>query len=279
MGKFFANVAAGIIKRVSNTTQNSNAGLNWWKIKYLKHLPYNKPGVYDLQGIKIHYKNGPEILHSLKEIFVEEIYKLDIATTNPYIIDCGSNIGLAVIYLKKRYPNAEIIAFEPDKGNFELLEKNVLKNSWDKIKIYNKAIWKSEGILSFKTEGTLGSKIDQTATDENTVQVPSVRLKDLLIRKVDFLKIDIEGAEYEVLKDCADSLSEVENLFIEFHGHFERMFELTEIFEIVKMNGFSFYIKEADNVYATPFFRSGKQVNYDLQLNIFCFRIQSDGRK
>src|SRR5688572_17248330 len=110
MAKFFANVAAGVIKRMRGQTKYNKAGLNWWKIKYLKHLPYNQPGVYDLNGIKINYKNGPEILHSLKEIFAEEIYNIDFETNNPYIIDCGSNIGLAVIYLKTRYPSAEIIA-------------------------------------------------------------------------------------------------------------------------------------------------------------------------
>ena len=274
MGKFFANVAAGVLKRVSSKAKDNAAGLSWWKIKYLKHLPYNRPGVYDLKGLKIHYKNGPEILHSLKEIFVDEIYNIDFTTKDPFIIDCGSNIGLAIIYLKSRYPAAKIIAFEPDKSNFELLQKNVLHNSWSNIDLHNKAIWKEDGILSFKTEGTLGSKIEEGSTDENIQKVTAVRLKNLLTRKVDFLKIDIEGAEYEVLKDCADSLFNVTHLFIEFHGYFDKMFQLTEIFEIVKKNGFAFYIKEADAVYKTPFSRSEKKVNYDLQLNIFCFRVQ-----
>src|ERR1044071_4816990 len=48
-----------------------------------------------------------------EEIFKRENYKVDFATNDPFIIDCGSNIGLSIIYFKTRYPNAKIIGFEP----------------------------------------------------------------------------------------------------------------------------------------------------------------------
>ena len=276
MGNFVANVVSGITGRIKKQFKNKHekAGLNWWKIKYLKHVPYNKPGTYNLKGHTIHYNNGPEILHSLKEIFSEDIYNIPFKTKTPYILDCGANIGLSVIYLKRQHPGARIVAFEPDLQNFKTLTKNIESQNWQDIELRNEAIWKENGTLSFKNDGTLGSKLEASnnGNESGYTTVKTARLKDLLISKVDFVKLDIEGAEYEVLKDCEDYLSNIEYLFIEFHGYFNKMYELTEILDMVQRNGFSFYIKEATSVYETPFNRTSDKKMYDLQLNIFCFK-------
>jgi FkbM family methyltransferase len=272
MGNFFSNVVKGIGKRFRNPIKAKlkKAGLSWFKIKYLKHLPYHQPGIYNLNGLKVHFTNGPEILHSLEEIFVSDVYNIEFDNDQPYILDCGANMGLATIYLKRRYPKASIVAFEPDKNNFELLKINTGQANWSNIELRQEAIWKEDTLLRFKSEGTLGSKISNQQNDgPSYTEVKACRLRNLLDRKVDFLKLDIEGAEYEVLKDCADRLHMVQYLFIEFHGSFKNMHELNTIFDIVVRAGFSYYIKEATSVYQTPFNRSEKGAMYDLQLNIF----------
>jgi hypothetical protein len=109
---------------------------------------------------------------------------------------------------------------------------------------------------------------------ENSQQVKAIRLKDYLNNKVDFLKIDIEGAEYRVLKDISEKLTNVENLFLEYHGNFNQNDELVEIFEIISKSGFQFYIKEAVSVFDHPFLhKKDLKIPYDVQLNIFCFRL------
>jgi len=277
MSNFFLNVLNGIGGRIKNKFNSpyKKAGLTWFKIKYLKHLPYGKAGVYDLNGIKICFNNGPELYHSLIEIFVEDIYNIEFNNLQPYILDCGANIGLASIYLKNKYPEATIIAFEPDNHNFRLLSKNVAQKNWENIDIRNEAIWKEDCMLNFSSAGTLGSKIisNNESVDSDNFNTKAVRLKNLLNRKIDFLKLDIEGAETAVISDCANELSCIENMFIEFHGHFNKMDELNSVLNIVTSAGFAYYIKEATNVYSTPFKRNHKGIEYDLQLNIFCFRI------
>ncbi len=277
MAVFFSNIVSGISKRVTKcfSSKNKKANLNWFKIKYLKHLPYNKPGVFNLNGTKIHFIHGPELFHCLHEIFVEDIYNIEFKKPNPIILDCGANIGLATIYLKQRYPDAKIIAFEPDENNFKLLEKNINQHQWSNIEIRKEAIWKDDCILKFTCDGSLGSKINSESKSANEIEVKAIRLKNLLNNPIDFLKIDIEGAEYEVLKDCSESLDKIDNLFIEFHGNFNKIHELNTIFEIIKNAGFAYYIKEASNVYPTPFNRPPVAMVYDLQLNIFCFRIKN----
>ena len=69
------------------------------------------------------------------------------------------------------------------------------------------------------------------------------------------------------------NLSNVKNLFIEYHGTFHQYAELTKIFQIVTREGFSYYIKEALNIYKSPFLQTkDPKVPFDVQLNIFCFR-------
>jgi hypothetical protein len=118
----------------------------------------------------------------------------------------------------------------------------------------------------------MGSSINPDMSDKG-VEVKAVRLKNLLDRPVDFLKIDIEGAEYEVIKDSADSLQQVKRMFLEYHGRFEQNDELLEMLNIVRAAGFQFYIREAAPVHPIPFRpkRSG-ELPYDVQLNIFCLR-------
>lgn len=273
-GSFLGNVVRGARFRARKmmSQPGSKIGLSRYKAWKLKHLPYNTPSTFDLNGKTIHFNNGPELLHSLKEIFIEEVYKIRFDKNAPYIIDCGANIGLAILYLTAHYPDAQIIAFEPDDINFSFLHKNIHTNKLVNVDLRKEAVWKETTTLQFAGEGTLGSRISEDG-GTGLKEVQATRLKDLLNRPVDFLKMDIEGAEYEVLKDCADRLHLVDRLFIEFHGQFNKMHELSGIFQMLEANSFAYYIREAAEVYPTPFFREqDANKEYDLQLNIFCFK-------
>ena len=57
-------------------------------------------------------------LSSREEIFDQQIYRFNTSNSKPYIVDCGANIGLSIIYFKQLFPNAEIVAFEPDEKIF-----------------------------------------------------------------------------------------------------------------------------------------------------------------
>ena len=131
------NVIEAIQKKFTSRTKQKRkkAGLNWYRIKYLKHLPHGKPSVYTFKGNKIHFKNGSELLHSLREIFMDEIYKIQFDKSNPYIVDCGANIGLSVLYQLYRYPQARIVAFEPDKGNFHQLQQKCKPTKFSQCEI------------------------------------------------------------------------------------------------------------------------------------------------
>jgi FkbM family methyltransferase len=205
-----------------------------------------------------------------KEVFNQEIYKFQAQRSNPTIVDCGANLGMSVIYFKELYPDASIIAFEPDPHIFGFLQKNVESFGFKDVETVKAAVWDSEGWISFQPDGGAGGKIVPECSEENMVQVKTVRLRDILTQKnVDFLKIDIEGAEHRVINDCKDILGKIDFLFIEYHSIANTPQKLHEILQIVYENGFRYHIKEAFTR-KFPFVNETLNHGMDLQLNIFC---------
>ncbi len=265
------NLFRGIKDRLlSLFGKEASGGVGWFLEKWLKHVPAGKQRTVRLGGTSFTFLNPSEFLHTYREIYGNGIYELRLSDS-PFIIDCGANIGIGTLYLKQRHPGATILAFEPDETNFALLEKNLLDNGVTDVETRKEAVWKEDGIIGFSPDANTGSRIEESASKKNR-EVTSVRLRNLIDRKVDFLKMDIEGAEYEVLKDIEPSLHLVENMFIEYHGDFSQGSELAEIATFIARNGFGYYIREAASRHPNPFQRSASKPMYDVQLNIFCFR-------
>ena len=209
-------------------------------------------------------------LYGLKEIFIQEVYKFKSRKNNPKIIDCGANIGLSIIFFKRLFPEAKIIGFEPDDDIYKVLEYNLSKFKLNDVKILRKAIWINEEPLFFKKNKSVGGHLVQEQSN-NVIKVETVRLKDILNDQVDFLKIDIEGSEYDVLNDCKNQLNKVENIFVEYHSFHENPQMLSELLSILKNAGFKIYVKEAWENMKNPFIEQ-KGYYFDLQLNIFGYR-------
>ena len=248
-------------------------GISWLKEKIIKHNDARGPKSIQACGKQIHYQSNEELIHCLKEIFFEKIYQFNSVKKNPFIIDCGAHIGMSVLNFKQQYPDAEIMAFEPDETNFKLLQTNVKEWGFDNIQLFQNPVWNAEEEIIFEASGAMGGKITNSKEQiSSSIKLKSVRLANLLNREIDLLKIDIEGAEYEVLVDCQDKLQLVSNLFVEFHSTFEDKFKLIEILAILNKAGFDFYVKEANNVFPHPFKKKKINTPFDLQLNIFAFR-------
>jgi FkbM family methyltransferase len=242
------------------------------EVSRINQLPRRRESATRLFEQKIYFPDGYWFLHSMNEIFVEEVYKFQASVQTPLIIDCGANIGLSVIYFKKLFPSASIIAFEPDEKIFKRLADNIAQFNYDRVELVNKGVWNANTTLSFIAEGTLGGRVtDNEKEARNVISIQAVRLKDYLNQTVDFLKIDIEGAEYEVLTDCEAALRNVKLLFVEYHSTSTMPQRLNEILTIISTAGFRYYIREAARNVKYPFV-DGRRNWFDLQLNIFCYR-------
>lgn len=245
-------------------------------LDYFKFKNKNETGVFStkLYGKKILINNPFWYLHSVEELFLEEVYEFSADNSAPYIIDCGANLGLSIIYFKKRFPNCKILAFEPDKNIFALLKKNLQAFNYKDLELINCAVWNENTVLNFSSDGALGGTISELGINKvSSTTVDAKSLKEFLeLEQVDFLKIDIEGAEFEVLNACRFSLERVKKLFVEYHGGPKLPQMLPELLEIIKSAGFRFYIREAWKNMEHPFLDYQRERYYDLQLNIFCYR-------
>ena len=250
----------------------NNSRIGWINKKILKHQEDEQVKVFYFENTRVHYRRPYELLHLYTDIFEKGIYRFRASTDTPLIIDCGANIGMSVLNFKIQYPRAKVIAFEPDKDNFDLLEKNVSANNLRDVHLHRAAVWTANGTVSFAFEGTEASRITNDSSGSHVVT--SVRLADLLAaeEKLDFLKIDIEGAEWPVLQDCAPMLHKVQHLFLEYHGNTDETYKLTGLMNMLKEAQFSVYVQNAADVLAQPFLNKTTTVIYYLQLNFYCFK-------
>ena len=217
-------------------------------------------------------RDTPTFLSSYEEIFEQEIYKFNTNEAIPIIIDCGANIGLATLYFKIKYPRAKILAFEPDPNIFEALKNNIEVHNFKGVELYNEAIGDKQETLLFNMEGGHSGMLVKEPTDK-TVSVAVTALKDVLSKfdQVDFLKIDIEGHEINVLPTIALELKKVKNLFLEYHTFIDQPQRLSTIIRLIEEAGFRYYIKEAAHK-KNPFLERELFYKMDMLVNIFCYR-------
>ncbi len=254
-------------------TPNPKTGLSDYEKNRILKYPKLQAGETTLFEKPFSFSDNAGFLHSLEEIFETEIYKFQTQDEIPYIIDCGANFGLSILYFKKLYPNAKIIAFEPDKKIFETLKKNIqyFPNHED-IEIHETAVWTEDSQLKFYADGSLAGSIVTDYSERNLVEIiEAVDLKKYLTRKISFLKIDIEGAENKVIFDIAPHLHFVDKLFLEFHGLKNERQNLDKILSLLTSCGFEYYIRLAGDTMRFPFCNETPKA-FNQQLNILCFR-------
>lgn len=177
-----------------------------------------------MHGLKIGYFDRATLSHLYREIFVRQYYYFEAATDSPRILDCGANLGMATMYFKWLYPNARIQAFEPDPTTFKLLERNINQNNLRDVTLHNCALWHEEGEIElFIDQSIAGSPLMSTRKsrfDGNApIHVPSKCLSEYIEETIDFLKLDVEGAEHQVVCDLLASgkAKLVRQMVIEYH--------------------------------------------------------------
>ena len=177
-----------------------------------------------LLGYQVSYSNHSAAFFLVHEVFVNGAYAFEPPTRRPRIVDCGANIGMSVIFFKSLYPEAEVLAFEPDPRTFARLRENVEVNRLAQTRLVNAAVAGAPGTLPFYSDaagdGSLVASLDPARGGSVAVAVKVVRLSSFVDRTIDFLKIDVEGAEHAVVDDLIDSGSivHVREMVIEVHS-------------------------------------------------------------
>ena len=232
----------------------------------------SRKGSIQLDGKQFRFHHAGSFFDTFDEIFSKEIYKFIPVSDNPVIIDCGANMGLSVLYFSEKYPQSEIIAFEPQEDIFSILQQNVNSFGLTNVALHRKAVWDSETTLKFYTDNGMGGSVTNVFQHQDPLLVETTILRNLLDRKIDLLKLDIEGAEYQVLRHCADKLHQVEHIFVEYHSFVHETQHLDDLLSILKQQGFRYHLKESFSR-KNPFTENLLACeNMDMAINIFAYK-------
>jgi len=151
----------------------------------------------------IYLRNNTSDIDTFYQIFYDKEYDIKFNFEPKVIVDCGANIGLTSIFFKNRYPNATIIAIEPETSNYELLLKNT--QQYTGIHCLKRGIWNNTTNLLVKDIG-LGNWgfITEEVSFENEATIKAISIEKIMeqfgLDKIDILKIDIEGSEKELFE-------------------------------------------------------------------------------
>lgn len=191
---------------------------------------------FRLQNLSTHFKSfdverkyGPLIIRRgdsdirvFKQIFLDEVYHFFPEGFAPQVIvDAGANVGYSPVWFASKFHSAKIYAIEPVPSNFRILEKNTERNPG--IIPIQAGLWFEKGKLKIHDPkiGSWGFET-QAANSEDAEAVEGITILGLMERyglsKIDLLKIDIEGAEFELFKcNSSEWLPVVNMIMIEVH--------------------------------------------------------------
>lgn len=217
------------MRRVLNNIENHSNWLAYYKFKYFdgekSHFNFcNRSGI----NIDVPQR----LLHTYKECFFDETYlkgfpKKLLKSPIKTIIDVGANVGYFSLFMLSQNAKSKVLAFEPIPKNFELLNQYKLENPGFDFQIFNMAVTKPSQksiTLNFdeSDDFTTSASIFNSQEQKNQLEVESISLENIFkdndLDKVDLVKLDCEGSEYDILYNTSDKILEKISMFaIETH--------------------------------------------------------------
>ena len=203
----------------------------------------NMTSILNFEGYSFRIREGkddPSYDHNLdlkvfNETWIENVYRIHEGhfSGDGVFVDVGANIGAVSIFVDSFNKNREddqkikVYAVEPEPNNLRLLNRNIKNNPTENITVVNNAIWHTKSMVSISNLGANSSIID--LEKENKTDVLAITLENLFsiykIKEVDVMKIDIEGAEFDlILNTPTKTLAKINYLVLEFDKSFDGKF-------------------------------------------------------
>ena len=189
------------------------------------------------QGAIVHYRAHRGDVQGIREIFIDEIYRLPRGVAPISLVDLGANIGLASVWLGTTYPLARIVAVEPIAENLALLQRNAEANGLS-VDIIPTAVGTESGEVRFADTGTTNMG---RVSDDGGLVVPVTELREILQRiavRPALLKMDVEGMEGPLLTQLDPSwVTEFSAIVMEMHPEYV---DIGELVSLIQRQGFSY---------------------------------------
>jgi FkbM family methyltransferase len=198
-----------------------------WHVFCLVYFGFFSGRFYVLKlrnGLQIKLRTNSTDIQAFVNVWLQREYakeKFEIHQSDT-IIDVGGHVGLFSVYAAYLCKSGVVFSFEPDGENFRLLEENIALNKLENIKSFNLAVSSKIGKVKIYQ-----NKCDQAAhtifgTGKNFVEVKALSLQEIFesnsIVKCNLLKLDCEGAEYEILGSLPEEyFKKIDRICLEYH--------------------------------------------------------------
>ena len=176
---------------------------------HLQIVDYSKPRVHTLVPINVpFYFTSNAEPQDTTDIYIERAG----LKAGDIVFDLGAYCGTSTWAFSQAVgPSGHVFAFEPDSENYAALCRNVQTHHLANVTLINKGVWSSSRRIRFNSEGSMGSAVSEVLSRENlTREVEMTSLADAIrnyrLTRVDFVKMDIEGSEVEVLQSSGAML-------------------------------------------------------------------------
>ena len=201
--------------------------LNNWQVIFLVYFR-----IYNKEFYILHLKNGLEIklrtnstdLQAFANVWVLKEYEIEgfEIVEDDVIIDIGAHVGLFALFASLNLHKGKIISIEPHPKNFNLLKENISNNKFHNIEVINKAVTNRSKSLELFVNPFDDSAHSIHGDGNNTIQIKGIALTEVMqengISKCDMLKMDCEGAEFEILESLSDEeLLKIDKICLEYH--------------------------------------------------------------
>jgi FkbM family methyltransferase len=227
--------------------------------KILKNLEKSlKTEFTTIQGSKMFLDPGDSLDLSINGVYGELDTKIirDNIKEGDIVIDVGANIGYyTLIFAQLVGASGKVFAFEPEPKNFEILKKNIEVNNYQNIIAEQKIVSDESGMvkLFIAEQGIVGHRIQQKTDSQKFIEVESIildnYLKNLnLSEKINFIKIDVEGAEVKVLEGSKIMIEKSDQLkiFTEFNREDIKKYDYNPeyLLSFLIKNKFNFFLPD-----------------------------------
>ena len=202
-------------------------------------------GQVTVGGLSLRVTDGLNAYMQYKDELVRRCYAFETSSPDPVVIDGGANIGMFSLATLRDHPGARITAFEPDPRIGAMLRENLAINNASQVAIVDAALGSTVGEMSFAPDGQAGGALVSGVAD---MRVRVVTLSQYLTCEVDFLKLNIEGAELDVLREAAERhcLRRVRAMVIEYHGWAGGEQRLGPLLDLLDEQRYRYFIHDLD---------------------------------
>ena len=198
----------------------------WHRLR--RRLPGDPPVWVRVPGLPhpISLRAGTADVDMFQQVFLQHEYDFPAGEAPSLIVDGGANIGMASLFFAVRYPQARIIAIEPEAANARLLRQNTAL--FPQIEVVQAALWSEPGELTLENPEASSSSFRVQAAGSAAppgAAIRAVTLPELLAEAPPdarvLVKLDVEGAEKEIFSADTDWLQRVSILVVELHDRFK----------------------------------------------------------